>query len=99
MDILAGRKNTGVVTGEVLINGEPRTKAFKRLAGYGVYPSKRKRLTTSFFRYVMQDDVFMGTLTVYEYLRYIALLRLPAHMLYAQKMRRVCDNNAKVSPV
>eukprot|EP00026_Physarum_polycephalum_P002149 Phypoly_transcript_02154.p1 GENE.Phypoly_transcript_02154~~Phypoly_transcript_02154.p1 ORF type:complete len:902 (+),score=77.77 Phypoly_transcript_02154:193-2898(+) len=76
LDILAGRKNTGVVGGEVLLNGHPRNKrTFKRLAGY-----------------VMQDDVFMGTLTVREYLTYIALLRLPAKMPKDQKMRRVDES-------
>jgi ABC-type multidrug transport system ATPase subunit len=34
LDVLAGRKNTGVVEGEILVNGKPRTKSFKRIAGY-----------------------------------------------------------------
>jgi ABC-type multidrug transport system ATPase subunit len=73
LDILAGRKNNGIVGGEVLVNGNPRhKKTFKRLSGY-----------------VMQDDVFMGTLTVREYLGYIALLRLPSLMSKPHKMRRV----------
>jgi ABC-type multidrug transport system ATPase subunit len=74
LDILAGRKNTGVIEGEICVNGEPRNKSFKRLAGY-----------------VTQDDVFMGTLTVREHLRYVAMLRLPAHMQIQQKMDRVDD--------
>lgn len=75
LDILARRKNTGIVRGEIFINGEPCSKSFKRLVGY-----------------VTQDDVFLGTLTVREYLRYIALLRLPAHMTYDQKMRKVDES-------
>jgi ABC-type multidrug transport system ATPase subunit len=34
IDILAGRKNTGIVSGDIIINGKPRTKSFKRIAGY-----------------------------------------------------------------
>jgi len=34
LDILAGRKNTGEVTGPVLVNGHHRTKTFKRISGY-----------------------------------------------------------------
>eukprot|EP00026_Physarum_polycephalum_P002228 Phypoly_transcript_02233.p1 GENE.Phypoly_transcript_02233~~Phypoly_transcript_02233.p1 ORF type:complete len:928 (+),score=87.47 Phypoly_transcript_02233:85-2784(+) len=76
LDILAGRKNTGVVRGDVLLNGQLRhKKTFKRLAGY-----------------VMQDDVFMGTLTVREYLTYVALLRLPSKMSNEQKMQRVDES-------
>jgi ABC-type multidrug transport system ATPase subunit len=37
----------------------------------------------------MQDDVFMGTLTVREYLGYIAQLRLPSEMPDEQKMQKV----------
>jgi ABC-type multidrug transport system ATPase subunit len=34
IDILNGRKNTGHVYGEILINGQPRNKSFKRISGY-----------------------------------------------------------------
>eukprot|EP01113_Clastostelium_recurvatum_P019864 TRINITY_DN2352_c0_g1_i2.p1 TRINITY_DN2352_c0_g1~~TRINITY_DN2352_c0_g1_i2.p1 ORF type:complete len:993 (+),score=221.18 TRINITY_DN2352_c0_g1_i2:230-3208(+) len=34
IDILAGRKNTGIVKGDVYVNNEPRNKAFKRISGY-----------------------------------------------------------------
>ncbi|EGG13290.1 ABC transporter G family protein [Cavenderia fasciculata] len=34
LDILSGRKNVGDITGEVLINGYPRLKNFKRISGY-----------------------------------------------------------------
>jgi ABC-type multidrug transport system ATPase subunit len=33
IDILAGRKNTGTIEGEILINGKPRGSSFKRFAG------------------------------------------------------------------
>lgn len=72
LDILARRKNTGKINGEVLINGDPCVRSFKRLVGY-----------------VTQDDVFLGTLTVREYLLYIAKLRLPGNMNDVQKANRV----------
>ncbi|KAH3766899.1 ABC transporter G family protein [Pelomyxa schiedti] len=34
LDILSGRKNTGTVSGEVLVNGKPRGKDFRRVSGY-----------------------------------------------------------------
>eukprot|EP01105_Mastigella_eilhardi_P027113 TRINITY_DN8200_c0_g1_i5.p1 TRINITY_DN8200_c0_g1~~TRINITY_DN8200_c0_g1_i5.p1 ORF type:complete len:989 (-),score=213.88 TRINITY_DN8200_c0_g1_i5:94-3060(-) len=34
LDILAGRKNTGKVSGEVLVNGQRRGKDFRRVSGY-----------------------------------------------------------------
>eukprot|EP01103_Thecamoeba_quadrilineata_P011519 TRINITY_DN2776_c0_g1_i1.p1 TRINITY_DN2776_c0_g1~~TRINITY_DN2776_c0_g1_i1.p1 ORF type:complete len:608 (+),score=95.60 TRINITY_DN2776_c0_g1_i1:69-1892(+) len=34
LDVLVGYKNTGVLTGDILINGHPRDKLFKRMAGY-----------------------------------------------------------------
>jgi ATP-binding cassette subfamily G (WHITE) protein 2 len=34
LDVLVGYKNTGRLDGEILINGEPRNKMFKRMAGY-----------------------------------------------------------------
>jgi len=40
LDVLAGRKNTGVVEGEILVNGKPRTKSFKRIAGYVMQDDK-----------------------------------------------------------
>ena len=39
--------------------------------------------------YVQQDDLFIGTLTVYEQLRFQALLRMEKGMPYAQRMERV----------
>lgn len=33
LDFLANRKNTGVMQGEVLVNGSPRGSNFKRIAG------------------------------------------------------------------
>ena len=61
LDCLAGRKTTGTLTGDVLINGHPLHKQhFKYVSSY-----------------VMQDDVLLGALTAREYLRFTARLRLP----------------------
>lgn len=40
IDILAGRKNTGVVSGTISINGRPRDKSFKRISGYVLQDDK-----------------------------------------------------------
>lgn len=38
LDILSGRKNTGIVTGEIYLNDSLRDmRTFKRLAGYSIY--------------------------------------------------------------
>ncbi|PRP76492.1 ATP-binding cassette sub-family G member 2-like, partial [Planoprotostelium fungivorum] len=40
IDILAGRKNTGVIHGQVLVNGAPRDGTFKRVSGYVMQDEK-----------------------------------------------------------
>jgi ABC-type multidrug transport system ATPase subunit len=60
MDVIAMRKNTGTVSGQVLINGFPQsTKTFRRVTGY-----------------VEQFDVQSPELTVRETVLYSARLRL-----------------------
>lgn len=39
--------------------------------------------------YVQQEDLLYANLSVYETLRYTALLRLPSSMTYSEKMDRV----------
>ncbi len=73
LDILADRKTTGQVTGQVLLNGQPRTRDL-------IHKSSA---------YVMQDNVFISALTVYETLYFAALLRLPETWLVEQKNARV----------
>ncbi|KAK2076468.1 hypothetical protein QBZ16_000993 [Prototheca wickerhamii] len=61
MDVLAGRKTGGTVTGEVHINGFPKNQAtFNRVSGY-----------------VEQEDVHLPQTTVGEAIRFSAALRLP----------------------
>jgi ABC-type multidrug transport system ATPase subunit len=60
MDVLAGRKTGGRVTGTQMLNGHPKDMAtFARVMGY-----------------VEQMDVHMGQATVCEALIFSALLRL-----------------------
>eukprot|EP01098_Paradermamoeba_levis_P014039 TRINITY_DN6586_c0_g6_i1.p1 TRINITY_DN6586_c0_g6~~TRINITY_DN6586_c0_g6_i1.p1 ORF type:complete len:649 (-),score=165.77 TRINITY_DN6586_c0_g6_i1:164-2110(-) len=61
LDILAQRKSRGTISGEIMVNGQPVNR-------------------TNFRRYsgyVLQDDLLMGCLTVYETLKFAASLKLP----------------------
>jgi ABC-type multidrug transport system ATPase subunit len=62
MDVIAGRKNTGKIEGEIFVDGHPQTfPSFARLNGY-----------------CEQTDVHLGTDTVREAIEFSARLRLPA---------------------
>ena len=61
LDVLAGRKSTGVVTGDVCVNGHPKEQAtFCRMSGY-----------------VEQSDALSPKITVRESLEFSGTLRLP----------------------
>lgn len=69
MDVIAGRKNTGKVSGELLVNGHSIDNAtFARVSGY-----------------VEQADIHVPTETVHEALRFSAYHRLPREMPDAEK--------------
>ncbi|GLE02686.1 hypothetical protein PINS_up011541 [Pythium insidiosum] len=62
MDVLAGRKTGGRITGDILVNGEPKNPmTFSRIAGY-----------------VEQMDIHSGGATIEEALHFSARLRLPS---------------------
>jgi ATP-binding cassette subfamily G (WHITE) protein 2 len=66
LDILAGRKSQGTISGQVLYNGETQAQLgviFPRIVGY-----------------VVQDTYLLHTLTVRETLMYSAQLRLPSSL-------------------
>ena len=66
---IAGRKTTGTITSDILVNGRPKvTKSFNRLTGY-----------------VKQADMHMGHHTVKEALDFSAHIRLPASIGRAQR--------------
>ena len=61
------------VVGERCVNGVPAD------------PDSLARISA----YVQQDDLFVGTLTVREHIRFQALLRMDKHLSYAERMIRV----------
>lgn len=69
MDVLAGRKTAGKMTGQILLNGYPKDNAtFNRLCGY-----------------VEQNDIHLEGTTVKEALLFSAKLRLPASVTKVQR--------------
>ncbi|KAJ3217310.1 hypothetical protein HK099_005523 [Clydaea vesicula] len=87
LDILAKRQKSGVVSGDILVNGKAiNTSEYKSIIGYNINVSHVK-----FFRYVDQEDTLMDTLTVSETIMYSALLRLPPHMSQESKKYRVYE--------
>ncbi|KAH8553328.1 ABC transporter [Umbelopsis sp. PMI_123] len=75
LDILAKRTKSGLVGGEIYVNGHviPNSQ-YKKVIGY-----------------VDQEDTMIPTLTVYETVLYSALLRLPRTMSTAAKKFRVME--------
>jgi len=75
LDLLARKAKHGLVSGDVLVNGQKVPDAeFRRVVGF-----------------VDQEDTLMGTLTVYETVLYSALLRLPREMSFADKKMRTLE--------
>nr|QFR37210.1 ABC transporter [Cyberlindnera americana] len=75
LDILAQKNKSGVVTGEIMVNGNriPRND-FKKIVGF-----------------VDQEDYLLPTLTVFETVLNSALLRLPRTMSLSNKKKRVYE--------
>jgi ABC-type Mn2+/Zn2+ transport system ATPase subunit len=64
MDVIAGRKTSGRITGDILVNGHPQQfPGFRRRAGYAE-----------------QMDNHVGSQTVEESIAFSAALRLPRHV-------------------
>lgn len=75
LDILGRRAKTGIVSGEVYVNGRTLdASTFRRVVGF-----------------VDQEDTLLPTLTVYESVLYSALLRLPRDMSYDAKVYRTLE--------
>ncbi|KAI8360140.1 hypothetical protein B0O80DRAFT_381614 [Mortierella sp. GBAus27b] len=75
LDILARRHKSGIVRGNIYVNGRTVSNhEYKRVVGY-----------------VDQEDTLMSTLTVYETILYSALLRLPRDMSFDAKRFRVME--------
>ncbi|KAJ3212142.1 hypothetical protein HDU67_004012 [Dinochytrium kinnereticum] len=73
LDILGKRNKSGIISGQILVNGKTMSHDEYR----------------SIIGYVDQEDTLMDTLTVYETIMYSALLRLPRTMSYESKKMRV----------
>jgi len=73
LDVLAGRKNSGEVSGAVTYNGKsPRPSSYRRLVGY-----------------VEQFDTLVGELSVEQMLAYTAALKLPGSTTAEERAERV----------
>lgn len=75
LDILAQKNKNGVVTGDIKVNGNPVSK------------HDLKKI----IGFVDQEDYLLPTLTVYETVLNSALLRLPRHMSFRAKERKVYE--------
>ena len=66
MDVLAGRKTSGYIEGDIRISGYPKKQeSFARISGY-----------------CEQNDIHSPHVTVYESLMHSAWLRLPPEVTY-----------------
>ena len=75
MEILSGQSKSGIVTGNLYINGtQVNIDTIKKLSGF-----------------VFQDDVILNTMTVQEALYMSALLRLPESISQEEKLIKVND--------
>ncbi|KAF9952044.1 hypothetical protein BGZ65_005565, partial [Modicella reniformis] len=80
LDILARRHKSGIVRGNIYVNGRTVSHhEYKRVVGY-----------------VDQEDTLMSTLTVYETILYSALLRLPRDMSFEAKRFRVMETMSEL---
>ncbi|KAL8516358.1 hypothetical protein ACS0TY_014856 [Phlomoides rotata] len=69
MDVLAGRKTSGYIEGDIRISGYPKEqKTFARISGY-----------------VEQSDIHSPQLTIMESLKFSSFLRLPKEVNAAQR--------------
>ncbi|KAJ0623747.1 putative ABC transporter, P-loop containing nucleoside triphosphate hydrolase [Helianthus annuus] len=70
LDVLAGRKTSGYIEGDIRISGYPKKQeTFARISGY-----------------CEQNDIHSPNITVYESLIYSAFLRLPKEVCDEEKM-------------
>ncbi len=89
LDCLAQRISTGVITGDMLVNGKPLGPSFQRRTGN--VPDDKSNVTWLIFitGYVQQQDLHLETSTVREALRFSAMLRQPKSVSKEEKYRHV----------
>ena len=87
LDVLAQRKNIGVITGDLLVDGKSIDPSFARGTAYGVF-SVLEIVSLEANRNLgiaEQMDVHEGTATVREAMRFSAYLRQPYEVPESQK--------------
>lgn len=88
LDVLAQRKNIGVITGSMLVDGRPLASDFARGTAYGSFIMISSRTAgAGLFRLLIaeQMDVHEGSATVREAMRFSAYLRQPTEVSEAEK--------------
>ena len=87
LDVLAQRKNIGVITGDLLVDGKPLGSSFARNTAYGAssVPVVVTPEANRFSEIAEQMDVHEGTATVREAMRFSAYLRQPHEVPESQK--------------
>ena len=90
LDVLAQRISTGVISGDMLVNGKPLESSFQRRTGSFTtrFDGHAVNLGTG---YVQQQDLHLETSTVREALRFSAMLRQPKSVSKKEKYRHVED--------
>jgi ATP-binding cassette subfamily G (WHITE) protein 2 (PDR) len=91
LDVLAQRISTGVVTGNMFVNGKPLDPSFQRSTGYvqqqGKCGSNQNKMNAS----NTAPDLHLETATVRESLRFSAMLRQPKAVSKKEKYDYVED--------
>lgn len=78
LDVLAQRKNTGVITGDLLVDGKPLDDNFARGTAYAEQMDVHEGNECSFRLYsTLISPSIIGTATVREAMRFSAYLRQP----------------------
>lgn len=88
MQALAQRTSTGVITGDMFVNGITINSSFQRSTGYGEpHPRRVQWLCITKGFAVQQQDLHLETATVRESLRFSAMLRQPNSVTREEKYR------------
>ena len=90
LDVLAGKKTGGRITGEILLNGRPRdVRSIALCHCISLHWLLEQDSFNRIAGYCEQVDSHDATSTIREAIMFSAELRLPAEMPHAEKVRRV----------
>lgn len=87
LDILANRKTTGIITGDVFLNQLRRSTS----SPSSTSSSSSSSLFNEKVGYVPQENIFIDALTVRETLYFAAELKLPQNLSPPEKTERIQD--------